>query len=89
MFFHISILCSNTYYSLLFLYNRELFPKIDIDRDSKVSVTELYEWIEQHMRKHVLRGADLKMRDIDTDKDGKVSWEEYKASEFPPSTEEG
>ncbi|XP_078368284.1 calumenin-B-like [Oculina patagonica] len=68
---------------------RALFPKIDIDKDNKVSNTELYEWIEQHMRKHVLRGADMKLRDIDTDKDGKVSWEEYKESEFPPSTEEG
>lgn len=50
---------------------------------------ELYEWIEQHMKKHVLRGASLKMRDMDTNKDGKVSWEEYKALEFPPSIEEG
>lgn len=54
-----------------------------------MSTTELYEWIEQHMRKHVLRGADMKMRDIDTDKDGKVSWEEYKESEFPSAIEEG
>lgn len=84
-------MCIHVYYSPFFfsLQHRALFPKIDIDKDNKVSMTELYEWIEQHMRKHVLRGADLKMRDIDTDKDGKVSWEEYKASEFPPSFEEG
>lgn len=50
---------------------------------------ELYEWIEQHMRKHVLHGADMKMRDMDTNKDGKVSWEEFKEVEFHPSIEEG
>ena len=41
------------------------------------------------MRKHVLRGADIKMRDMDTNKDGKVSWEEFKQVEFHPSIEEG
>lgn len=77
-----------TYYSI-FLYNRALFPKIDIDKDNQLSMTELYGWIEQHMRKHVLHGADVKMRDLDTNKDRKVSWEEYRAVEFPPSLEEG
>lgn len=41
------------------------------------------------MRKHVLRGAGKKMKDLDTNKDGKVSWEEYKESKFPASMEEG
>ena len=52
-------------------------------------MNELYEWIEQHMRKHVLHGAGLKLRDMDTNKDGKVSWEEYKAVEFNPFIEQG
>ena len=68
---------------------RELFPKIDVNQDKNVSDQELYEWIEQHMRKHVLRGAGKKMKDLDTNKDGKVSWEEYKESKFPASMEEG
>lgn len=29
------------------------------------------------------------MKDLDTNKDGKVSWEEYKESKFPASMEEG
>lgn len=68
---------------------KELFPKIDVNQDKNVSDQELYEWIEQHMRKHVLRGAGKKMKDLDTNKDGKVSWEEYKESKFPASMEEG
>lgn len=67
----------------------ELFPKIDVDRDKKISIPELYEWIEQHMKKHVLRQADVKMRDIDTNKDGKVSWEEYIETQYPSSHEKG
>lgn len=68
---------------------RTLYPKIDVNKDNKVSMSELYNWIEQHMRKHVLRGADLKMRDMDTNKDDKVSWEEFKNVEYHPSIEEG
>lgn len=77
--------------TLIYLFppNRELYPKIDVNKDKKVSMDELYEWIEQHMRKHVLHGADMKMRDMDTNKDGKVSWEEFKEVEFHPSIEEG
>ena len=37
----------------------------------------------------MLHGADVKMTDMDTNQDGKVSWEEYKAVEFHPSIEEG
>lgn len=29
------------------------------------------------------------MKDLDTNKDGKVSWEEYKESKFPSSMEKG
>jgi len=68
---------------------RTLYPKIDVNKDKKISLSELYEWIEQHMRKHVLRGADAKMQDLDTNQDGKVSWEEYKEVEFHPSIGEG
>lgn len=74
---------------LYFSLNRALFPKIDIDNDSQVSMTELYGWIEQHMKKHVLHGTDARMRELDTNKDGKLSWEEYRVVEFPPQLEEG
>lgn len=77
------------YDNTVLLCYRELFPKIDVNQDKNVSDQELYEWIEQHMRKHVLRGAGKKMKDLDTNKDGKVSWEEYKESKFPASMEEG
>jgi len=68
---------------------RALFPKVDIDNDNQVSMTELYGWIEQHMKKHVLHGTDARMRELDTNKDGKLSWEEYRVVEFPPQLEEG
>jgi len=68
---------------------RALFPKIDIDNDNQVSMTELYGWIEQHMKKHVLHGTDVRLSELDTNEDGKVSWEEYRAVEFPPSLEKG
>lgn len=54
-----------------------------------MSITELYGWIEQHMKKHVLHGTDARMRELDTNKDGKLSWEEYRVVEFPPQLEEG
>lgn len=41
------------------------------------------------MKKHVLRQADLKMQDMDSNKDGKVSWEEYRETQYPSSTEKG
>ncbi|XP_027044692.1 calumenin-B-like [Pocillopora damicornis] len=67
----------------------ELFPKIDVDNDKKISIPELYGWIEQHMKKHVLRQADLKMQDMDSNNDGKISWEEYRETQYPSSTEKG
>lgn len=68
---------------------RELYPLIDVDKDNKISNSELYDWIEQHMKKHVLRSANTKIKDLDKNKDDKVSWEEYKAVEFNFSEEEG
>lgn len=68
---------------------KQLFPKIDINHDKKVSEEELYEWIEPHIKKHVLRRTDTKMKGIDTNNDGKVSWEEFKVSRYPPSMEKG
>lgn len=67
----------------------ELFPKIDVDNDKKISIPELYGWIEQHMKKYVLRQADLKMQDMDSNKDGNISWEEYRETQYPSSTEKG
>ena len=82
-FFHL-------YRCLLYLFlNRALFPKIDINNDKQVSMTELYGWIEQHMKKHVLQGTNVRLRELDTNEDGKVSWEEYRAAEYPPSIEKG
>lgn len=52
-------------------------------------MTELYGWLEQHMKKHVLQGTDVRLSELDTNEDGKVSWEEYRAVEFPPSLEKG
>ena len=52
-------------------------------------MTELYGWIEQHMKQHVLQGTDVRLRELDTNEDGKVSWEEYRAAEYPPSMEKG
>lgn len=68
---------------------RALFPKIDIDNDNQVSMTELYGWLEQHMKKHVLHGTDARLEDLDSNKDGKISWEEYREVEFPSSIEKG
>ena len=76
-------------FCILFFCNRELYPLIDVDKDNKVSNSELYDWIEQHMKKHVLRSANTKIKDLDKNKDDKVSWEEYKAVEFNFSEEEG
>ena len=41
------------------------------------------------MRKHVLTGADMKLKNMDYNKDGKISWDEYVAVEYDPSTEQG
>ena len=76
-------------YLLYFSLNRALFPKIDIDNDNQVSMTELYGWLEQHMKKHVLHGTDVRLADLDSNRDGKISWEEYREVEFPSSIEKG
>ena len=85
---HVILKVFNVLRFLLFC-NRELYNLIDVDKDNKVSNSELYDWIEQHMKKHVLRSANTKITDLDKNKDGKVSWEEYKSVEFNLSEEEG
>ena len=73
----------------LFPLHSALFPKIDVNGDTKISPKELYEWIEAHMKEHVILGVDMRIRDMDKNGDGKVSWEEYEAVEYDPRAERG
>ncbi|XP_032226201.1 calumenin [Nematostella vectensis] len=68
---------------------RELFPKIDVDQDQKISLKELVEWIDVNMKKHTRKSSESRMEQMDKNKDGKVSWEEYVNVEYDPKNEKG
>ncbi|XP_031559709.1 calumenin-like [Actinia tenebrosa] len=56
---------------------RSLFVKMDVDGDKKLSRKELTDWIVDNMKKHVLKSTKMRMKELDKNKDGKASWDEY------------
>ena len=60
-----------------FFRNRKLIPLIDKNGDGKISVGELAAWTDRSMKRFYKQEAETRLKALDTNKDGKVSWEEY------------
>jgi len=61
---------------------KTLFPKIDENGDKEVTLDELTAYVKKVFKGKVLSGLDLDIEEKDTDKDGKVSWEEFIKGSF-------
>ena len=61
---------------------RIIVGKIDTNKDSFVVEQELFEWIEQQRTRYMYEMLDAVIRDDDKNKDGKLSWQEYKSSHY-------
>lgn len=60
----------------------KLFHKVDKDGDGKVTEEELKEWIKFTQKRYVWEDAEKQMKHSDQNKDGKVSWDEYKNTTY-------
>lgn len=61
---------------------KKLIPHIDVNRDKKISRQELFDWIETHMKKHFMTTTQKRIKEMDKNKDGKVTHAEYEAAEY-------
>lgn len=60
----------------------ELFHKVDKDGDAQVTETELIDWIKFTQNKYIWDDADKQMKQNDMNKDGQITWDEYKKSTY-------
>jgi len=56
---------------------RSVFPQIDTNGNGRISVQELASRTDRSMKAFYKQEADTRMKALDTNKDGKVTWEEY------------
>ena len=56
--------------------------KIDTNKDGLVSLEELERWIDIQRKAFMYEAVNENIAQQDKDKDGKVSWEEYKVANF-------
>ena len=57
--------------------HRSVFPQIDTNGNGRISVQELASRTDRSMKAFYKQEADTRMKALDTNKDGKVTWEEY------------
>jgi len=60
----------------------KLFHKVDADGDGQVTEDELKKWIQHTQNRYIREDSDKQMKQNDMDKDGHVSWDEYKKSTY-------
>ena len=56
--------------------------KIDKNNDGFVTEQELQDWIKYTQNKYIFEDADKQITSNDLDKDGYVTWEEYKNATY-------
>ena len=61
---------------------RVIFGRIDKNNDGHVEEGELFEWIELQRTRYMWEMLDDVIRDDDKNKDGKLTWQEYKSSHY-------
>lgn len=56
---------------------RNLIKKVDSDKDEAITTEELTDWVKKVFHERSLVGVDKDVEEKDTDKNGKVDWNEY------------
>jgi len=60
----------------------KLFHKVDSDSDGQVTEDELKEWIKHTQNRYIMEDSEKQMKQNDMDKDGFVTWDEYKKATY-------
>ncbi|XP_069479660.1 reticulocalbin-1 [Ambystoma mexicanum] len=60
----------------------KIVERIDFDKDGYVTADELKSWIRRVQKRYIYENVAKVWRDYDTDKDNKISWEEYKQATY-------
>lgn len=69
------------YMDLIFTY-RKIVDRIDTNKDGYVSHAELHYWIKHRQRRYIEENVNKHWKDYDKNRDGKISWEEYKNTTY-------
>ena len=56
---------------------RSLIKKVDTDKDEAITTEELTEWVKKVFHERSLVGVDKDVEDKDSNKNGRVEWDEY------------
>ena len=59
-----------------------MFHKVDKDKDGFVTAEELREWIKYTQNKYIVEDAEKQMKQNDLDKNGYITWSEYKKAKY-------
>lgn len=62
--------------------HRKIVDRIDTDKDGFVSLAELHYWIKHRQSRYIEENVNKHYSDYDTNKDGKIAWEEYKNTTY-------
>ena len=57
---------------------REIYDKIDTDKDSQVTEKELKDWIQHVQFRYVEEDTERQWEEQDVSQDGTLTWEAYK-----------
>ncbi|XP_047656632.1 reticulocalbin-3 [Tachysurus fulvidraco] len=60
----------------------KIVDRIDTDKDGFVSHAELHHWIKHRQRRYIEENVDKHWKEYDQNKDGKISWIEYKNTTY-------
>ena len=66
-----------------------LAKKMDVNGDGNVDKDELKAWIHQSLKQLDAEEVEERFDEIDENKDGSITWDEYKADAFGDEEEEG
>uniref|UniRef100_A0A8C3JPG6 Calumenin n=1 Tax=Calidris pygmaea TaxID=425635 RepID=A0A8C3JPG6_9CHAR len=63
-----------------------LVGQIDADKDGLVTEGELRAWIEKAQKKYVFESVERQWQEFDTNRDGSISWDEYRNVTYAPQS---
>ncbi|XP_060758306.1 reticulocalbin-3 isoform X2 [Neoarius graeffei] len=60
----------------------KIVDRIDTNKDGFVNHAELHHWIKHRQRRYIEENVNKHWKDYDENKDGKISWMEYKSTTY-------
>eukprot|EP00061_Rhincodon_typus_P002733 g18323.t1 len=70
------------YKSFHFWIVMKIVDRIDQDKDGLVTAEELITWIKRAQNRYIDENVNKNWKEYDSNRDGKVSWEEYKNATY-------